>query len=77
MYKDLTRFTTSDMPLARRSLACVIIITYPAAQDPEVVPPFDSHSLDVKQVPFLKRLPVPPLKERANFLRNQIINSNI
>ena len=41
--------------------------TYPAAQDPEVVPPFDSHSLDVKQVPFLKRLPVPPLKERADF----------
>ena len=42
--------------------------TYPAAQDPAVVPPFDSHSFAVKQVPFLKRLPVPPLEEKSNCL---------
>ena len=49
----------------------ILKLTYPAAQDPEVVPPFDSHSLDVKQVPFLKRLPVPPLKEKVDFLRKK------
>ena len=27
MYKNLTRFTVSDSPLACRSLACVMIIT--------------------------------------------------
>ena len=32
MYKSLTRFTASDSPMARRSLARVIIITHLAVR---------------------------------------------